>query len=673
LAALSFDGARPGESKMSHPIPRRALTAVLTVAACGAPPAIAQEFAASLEDTLEQDDSKAGSGGKKQHRSVQDDATPWIGESVQVTARGTAADWPTTLATEWLDYTDAIAAPADFQDLIVRVPGVAATGQNGLFETFSIRGSGGNEILILLGGMPVTSQRRAGVPVAFVEPALLGDINVTRGPSVVHFGAGALGGAISIEPRWFDTTTFAGGYASAGDEATLIAGTGSESFSFGAARHQAGTSAAPDGTPLNTRYERESATAQYRTRLGGFDIDALLMPSRTENIGKSNSRYPTRDTTYPEDSHMLGRLRLRHDSGFQASVQAHDQYLGTHNQRPNTPDTFAAIRSTDIGAIAQQAFDVGDFSNDIGVEYLGRRNVTGYDAATSVHNRSYSLRDAGEDAWSVFALTDWRLAPQFALELGGRVTSIGQDQRGASSRDSDSAFTAGAVWTPTAASRWTLNLASGYRFATLEERFYTGVTAQGGIVGNPDLGSEHSLGIDLGHAWQAGDWTTEIHAWRMDVDDLIQLIELQPDVQGYVNVGEAELHGVEATLGWTPSADLALRATGGWVHGEDGTGTPLYGLAPLTASLEAKYHFADFMLGIRYSHRWRVNRPGFEEVERDAVDIVDADLRYRITPQLDLQAYVRNAFNRQYYATADELSTFAQERSIGLNVIWTMH
>ena len=660
---------------MSHSFPRSALTAVLGVAACAAVPAVSQEFAASLEDredALEQDDSRT-SGKHIKHRAAQDDPAPWIGESVQVTARGTAADWPTTLATEWLDYADAVAAPADFQDLIVRVPGIAATGQNGLFETFSIRGSGGNEILLLLGGMPVTSQRRAGVPMAFVEPALLGDINVTRGPSVVHFGAGALGGAISIEPRWFDTTTFAGGYASSGDEATLIAGTGSPSFSLGAARHRAGNSAAPDGTPLNTRYERESATAQYRTRLGEFDVDALLMPSRTENIGKSNNRYPTRDTTYPEDSHTLGRLRVRHDNGFQASLQAHDQYLGTRNQRPNTPDKFAAISSTDIGATVQQAFDVGDFSNDIGVEYLGRRNVTGYDAATSVHNRSYSLRDAGEDAWSLFALTDWRLAPQFALELGGRFTSIGQDQRGANSRDSDSAFTAGALWTPTAASRWTVNLASGYRFATLEERFYTGVTAQGGIVGNPDLGSEHSLGIDLGHAWQAGDWGTEIHAWRMDVDDLIQLIELQPEIQGYVNVGEAELYGAEAALAWTPSTDLSLRASGAWVRGKDGSGMPLYGIAPMTTALEAKYHFADVTLGARYSHRWSVNHPGFEEVERDTVDIVDADLRYHITPQLDLQMYVRNAFNEQYYATADELSTFAQERSIGFNLVWTAY
>lgn len=602
-----------------------------------------------------------------------DSTSTWVGEAVRVTAKGTAADWPSALATESLTFQDSIAVPQDFQDLITRVPGVGATGQNGLFETFSIRGSGANGILILVGGMPVTAQRRAGVPVAFVEPALLGDISVTRGPAVVHYGPGALGGAISIEPRWFDAPFVSGGYATAGDETMVAAGIGSEHVSIGVARHRAGDSESADGVPLNTSFERESATLQFRSRVGEFDFDGLLIPSRTENIGKSNSRYPTRDTTYPEDTHTLGRLRVRHDGGFEASVHAHDQYLGTWNQRPGSPDTFAAVQSLDIGATVQQTFQAGDFSTNIGLEYLGRKDVTAYDAAGSVNNRNYSLYNATEDGWSAFAISDWQLAPQWALEFGGRWSTIDQDHEAATLDDSDSAFTAGAVWTPTDASRWTLNLSSGYRFATLEERFYSGVTAQGEVVGNPNLGSEHSVGVDLGYAWQAGDWGTEVHVWRNDVDDLIQLIDLAPDVNGYANVGEAELYGAEAALGWTPTEGLALRGSLALVRGKDKqSGEPLYGIPPVIAELEAKYSFTDFTLGARYSHRWSMDRPGFEEVERDAVDIFDADLRYRIHPSLDLQFYVRNLLDEDYYATADELSTFGQERSVGVNFVWTL-
>lgn len=651
---------------MTHTLSRSAFAAVLSLAACAAPPVLAADALVDLEEETERaDDESPDAVG---------DGSTWVGEAVRVTAKGTAADVPSALATETLTWQDSVAAPQDFQDLIVRVPGVGATGQNGLFETFSIRGSGANGILILVGGMPVTAQRRAGVPVAFVEPALLGDLSVTRGPAVVHYGPGALGGAISIEPRWFDAPFVSGGYATAGDETMVSAGIGSEHVSIGVARHRAGDSESANGVPLNTSFERESATLQFRSRLGEFDVDGLLIPSRTENIGKSNSRYPTRDTTYPEDSHTLGRLRVRHEGGFEASVHAHDQYLGTWNQRPGTPDTFAAVQSLDIGATVQQTFETGNVSTNIGMEYLGRKDVTAYDAEGTVNNRTYSLYNASEEGWSVFAIADWQVAPEWALEFGGRWSTVDQDNEAATLDDSDSAFTAGAAWTPTDASRWTLNLSSGYRFATLEERFYSGVTAQGEVVGNPNLSSEHSFGVDLGHAWHAGNWGTEVHVWRTDVDDLIQLIDLAPDVNGYANVGEAELYGAEAALGWTPTAGFALRGSVALVRGEDKlTGDPLYGIPPVTAELEAKYSFSDFTLGARYSHRWKMDRPGFEEVERDAVDIFDADLRYRIHPSLDLQLYVRNLFDEDYYATADELSTFGQERSVGVNVVWTLH
>lgn len=657
---------------MARAFQRGASAAALSIAAFAAPPLLAEELsvAESESERRSQESGVASSAGRPD--SLLKD-TPWTTESIRVTARGTANDWPSALATDLVAYDDAIAAPADFQDLITRIPGVGATGQNGIFETFSIRGSGANGILILVGGMPITAQRRAGVPVAFVEPILLGDINVTRGPAVAHFGAGALGGAISIEPRWFDGSFVQGGYATSGDEVSLAAGTGSPVFSVAAARHQAGDSHAPDGTPLNTSYQRESASLQYRAQLGEFEMDALLLPSRTEDIGKSNSRYPVRDTTYPEDSHVLGRIRLRHANGFEATVHAHDQYLGTYNQRPGRDDTFAAVSSTDFGTTAQQTFTLGDFTSNIGLEYLGRRDVDGYDATGNVLNRTYSLENGSEDSWSLFALGDWRAAPDLGFEFGGRTTSIRQEQAGASSGNSATALTAGVAWTPNDRGRWTLNIASGYRFPTLEERFYTGVTAQGEIVGNPDLGAERSRGIDLGYAMHSGNWGGEIHFWRSRVDDLIQLTELAADVNGFVNVGKARLHGAEAVLGWSPTDELTLRSSVTVVRGSDDTGERLYGIPPVTADLEARYRTPKFEFGARYSHRWKMDRPGFEELERDAVDMVDADARYRFTPSFNVQLYLRNAFDKQYYATSDELSTFAPERSVGINLNWTMH
>lgn len=596
-----------------------------------------------------------------------------LDEAISVTAaRGTAADEPSALATNVLRWQDEVASPIDFQDLVVRVPGVSVTGQNGIFETFSIRGSGGNGILVLVGGMPITAQRRAGVPVAFVEPGLLGEINVTRGPATVHFGPGALGGAISIEPRWFQGTELMGGYVDSGDEYTLLAGYGTESFSIGAARHQSNDTESANGTPLNNSFERDSLSLQFRQQFGDFNLDGLLLPSRTDNIGKGNSRFPVRDTTYPEDDHTVARLRLSHANGFQASVHAHDQSLLTYNQRPGAADTFAYVESLDVGATLQQTYSRDSARYNFGLEFLGRRDVTAFDASrTFESNRRFSLTDAKENNLSLFAIGDWTLTDTWALEAGARISWIEQEQAGADSNDHDAGVTVGLAWTPVDAHRVTLNLASGYRFATLEERFFSGVTPQGEIVGNPNLSSESSLGLDLGHAWQAGDWTTEVHLWRTDVDDLIQLFAIASGVNGYTNVGEAQLWGVDGAVGWTPTENLVLRASLTHVRSKDErSGDPLYGSPPLTAALELKYDLGDFTIGTYYSHRWRVKRPGFEEVARDAVDTVDADLTWHATPDLDLQVFVRNAFNEDYFATSDVLSALAPERAVGFNVIW---
>lgn len=593
-------------------------------------------------------------------------------DPVTVTARGTVAHVPSALATEYVSWQDSVGAPVDFQDLITRVPGVGSTGQNGLFETFSIRGSGGNGILVLVGGMPITAQRRAGVPVAFVEPSLLGAINVTRGPATVHFGPGALGGAISIEPRWFDQAKASVGYASSGNETSVMAGYGNESFSIAAARHRAGDSEAANGTPLNSSFDRISASLQYRARLGDFAFDALLLPSQTDDIGKSNNRFPARDTTYPEDDHVLGRLRLQHDNGFSASVYAHDQSLLTFNQRPGSADTFAYIESFDYGTTVQQMLQRGDFNYNFGVEYLGRRDVNGFDARGSLSNRSFSLRDASEDAWSLFGLADWQVSPQLGLEFGARHSTIDQAQAGAEASDSDQAYTLGAAWTPTERSRWTLSLASGYRFATLEERYFTGITAVGEIVGDPNLSTERSRGIDLGYGWQSGDFDGVIHIWQTRVDDLIQLFQIEGDINGYTNIGSAKLHGAEGSLGWSATSSLSLRAGATLVRSKDEmTGDPLYGSPPLTATLEARYEFTDVTLGAFYTHRWAMDRPGFDELERHAVDILDLDLNWRIGESWKLQLYLRNALNEDYFATADELSTFGQERSVGFNLVWS--
>jgi iron complex outermembrane receptor protein len=623
-----------------------------------ASPAPSLEFSADTP-------AEAGAPGRDESRQL---------DEIEVVAKGTAADLPDTLSTDLINWRETPGAPVDVQDMLVRIPGVGATGQNGAFETFSIRGSGGNGILVLLGGMPISAQRRAGVPISFVEPALLGALSVTRGPATVHFGPGALGGAISIEPQWFDGSELTGGYASAGRESLLVAGHGSEAFSVGLARHRAGDSEAADGTALNTSYVRDSASLQWQRGFGDLQLDALLLPSRTTDIGKSNSRFPQRDSTYPEDRHTLASLHLRHADGFDVRLSGHDQSLLTYNQRPGSPDTWAYIESRDYGLTAQHTWQSDALALNAGLEYLGRRSVNGFDARQTLANRVFSLRDASEDIGSAFGIADWTLHDSLKIEAGARASRVRQAQRGARSSDTDRAFNLGSVWSLGAGQQLSLNLASGYRFATLEERFFSGVTPQGEIVGNPDLGSERSLGLDLGYGLRRDSWQLQANLWRTNVDDLIQLFQVAQGVNGYTNIGDAKLHGFELSLGWQASEALNLQASTAVVRSKNAlSGQPLYGAPPLTFTLDARYALGPGSLGLVYQHRARMDRPGFEEVERPSVTLVDLDYSLPIGTQWNLQLYVRNALDSTYFATPDELSALAPERSFGVNLRWSRY
>jgi iron complex outermembrane receptor protein len=261
-------------------------------------------------------------------------------------------------------------------------------------------------------------------------------------------------------------------------------------FSLGAARHDSGDTEAPDGTPLHTQFDRVSAVMQFRHRFDAWVFDAMLAPSRTDDIGKSNSRFPARDTIYRTTTTTSAAYACATRNGFQASVQGHDQHLRTVNRRPNFATTFADVESRDFGATVQQTFTTGTWSHDIGLEYLGRRNVDAFDA--TARSRTGATR------FATAARTGGRYSPSATgtCRPGSRWSSARatpastQDQDNADELDdSATGFTVGAVWTASDSNRFSLNLASGYRFASLEERFFSGVTAQGEVVGNPDLGS----------------------------------------------------------------------------------------------------------------------------------------------------------------------------------------
>ena len=83
-------------------------------------------------------------------------------------------------------------------DLMVAIPGVAASGQGGLFQSYSLRGFGRSRIRTEVSGVPIITDRRAGNSLSFLPPAFIDTLRADMGPASSLYGSGAMGGVMSV-------------------------------------------------------------------------------------------------------------------------------------------------------------------------------------------------------------------------------------------------------------------------------------------------------------------------------------------------------------------------------------------------------------------------------------------------------------------------------------------
>src|SRR6056297_519341 len=116
--------------------------------------------------------------------------------------RDVAAD-VTTLTREELEET----LTATLPDMFRFVPGVSHEGAGSRFgaEGISIRGIGGNRVALEIDGVPVSEQFAIGnfshATRDFIDPALVGRVEILRGPASALYGSSALGGVVAVRTR----------------------------------------------------------------------------------------------------------------------------------------------------------------------------------------------------------------------------------------------------------------------------------------------------------------------------------------------------------------------------------------------------------------------------------------------------------------------------------------
>jgi iron complex outermembrane receptor protein len=582
---------------------------------------------------------------------------------------------PVSVAATSVKPAEKPAPPSTLQEVIEGVPGVAESGQGGLFQTYSVRGIAGQRVLNLLAGARLVTERRAGVAFSFIDPLLLGTVDVVRGPSSSYYGSGALGGVIQAFPERYDQLRLAAGYASAGDEHYQLVGWGAGGWSAAVAHRQMSDAETPDGERLFSRFEQWSGVLEKLWEVGdGTALELVVVPSAGRDIGKPNAELPERTTLYPEENHLVASLTARKAGSYRLNVWAHPNELETRVTEVGSLDRVDN-EAADFGANAQWELSLpGRLSGRVGLDYFGRRGVRATEESFGpggvLLDRRTTL-DGSEDEAAVYGALR-RSFGTTTVETGARFTYLTQDNAGFSAQD-DTAWAGfvGATRPLGGGFELAANVGTGLRFPSLSERFFTGTTGRGDVISNVGLEPERSVSADAGVRYFGERLFVAAYAFRNEIDDYIERISVEPGVRTFVNLTSGTLTGVEMNGFYQATDALRLSWDGQAIEGEDDGGAPLADVPPDRVALQGDWRRGRWALQGRLQHRFEKDEPGPGEQPVPSADILSAALAYEIRDGFRLSLTGDNLLDETYLPSADEQSVPAPERSIGLGVTWT--
>ncbi len=574
--------------------------------------------------------------------------------------------------TSYTDMARLMASPVNLATLMDRQPGVAFNGQGGLFQTVSIRGLARQRVGNFFMDIPLLSERRAGTASSFIDASMLSGVELVRGPATTAYGSGNIGGLIRSHPAEFSGMNARLAWGGTGDENAQFFGFGNGRV-FGAISRRASDNAeTPEGELLNTQFEQSNLLAggSHETAQAVYELVSLFSYGR--DIGKSNNRYPDQQiASYPREQHWLTQLSRASD-GYSASVYFHYQDLETTVLRPAQRRDTVVSSALDFGA--RYASNWGDDRDwRWGAEYMGRRNVESEEWRTEVgaaKGPKQQTLAAEQDELAVFleGRREWR---QLTATAGLRFTGQHQNARGWSSVDEQllSGYL-GAAWALDSNWRATAELARGARVANLSEKYFSGTTGRGTVVGNPLLDPELADSIDVGLLRETVRSRVEVHLFHFWLDDFIERVAVGTDTLSFRNQDGGRLKGMDFVAAWELTPGWELQLGGHYQEGDNHGGGELQDVSPNQLSAGLQYEGNGWRWSLDYRHRFSKGRVGEGEQPVGDANLLSLMVSRELSESLSLTLWGRNLFNESYLITTDELSTNAEKVAFGIELSW---
>ncbi|HUP59378.1 MAG TPA: TonB-dependent receptor [Thermoanaerobaculia bacterium] len=563
--------------------------------------------------------------------------------------------------------------PAHVAEAIAATPGIALRGE-GPAAVPVVRGLAGGRTLLIVVDARIVAERRAGPSATFLDPFILGAIEISRGPGSVAYGSDAIGGIVHMRPRdpipgqpdfRYDAWTAFG--AENGRSAAVEVSADAFGGAVLASVHARAADDAEDGDGRridNSQYRDRGALLRFVRDASWGRMRVGVMTSVARDTGAPSSDAVL--TIYPNERATLLTFGLDMTPKRLWSAASVRASLGSYSITTNR------VRATGVESAEVKARDA---SFRVSGERTSERSrlVTGADFVSRFDLRAPgSIEDAAKHDAGLFASFDTRASQSLQLAAGIRGDHIRVRNRGGffgdrSRRDfalsGHLAATAGPFRNVTA----TMQLASGYREPVLSDRFFRGVSGRGFVTGNPDLEPERSLQLDAAVRWSGARSTVALFAYGYRIEDLVERYRSGADFF-FRNRGEADIRGVELEVSSRLPRDFEWQLGAALARGETETGSYLDDIAPPSLHSSLRWAAERASAFVTLSAYGRDERPGPVEVERAGYASVDAGAGWRIAPKFELRVVVRNLMDAQHFGSSDATAAFAPGRSVTIGV-----
>ncbi|MGZ5497899.1 MAG: TonB-dependent receptor [Candidatus Aminicenantales bacterium] len=577
------------------------------------------------------------------------------------------------------------------------IPGVGALGSAGFSLVPSVRGLARRRVLYLVDGARLESDRRTGPNASFVSPDDIERIEVLRSASSVFYGSDAIGGVIHILTRApsFERGLrgrLQAGYGTVNGEKRVGLGlegaTGRWGFSLSFHRDDAGLYRAPGGTKiLQSQFTQGSLLAKAALRTDKREIDIGFLAARGTDIGKPSSTASTKPTWYPRENQNLIQVHWKEknvgkDGEILFHAFANPNFLETLTDTYDgflTKESYAKTDSAEFGAQASYSKKISpSFRLEGGLDYFGRGGAHAYNKYTSFDEfgavtdiqEEYPYLSASRGDFGAFLSADFTGIRRLDILGGVRYDLLRMKAQPSSEvtpvLTNDSQPTGFVAVSYKLAKELTafVNVSRAYRLASINERFYTGISGRGFIIGQPGLQPESSFNLDGGLRLPGKRYFFGLYAFRYLIDDMIERFRLDPTTYTYGNIERGLLRGFEfeaeafVLSGWKVFGNFAV------IRGRSlATGDPLNDVAPFRVFTGTRYWRGRFSAELNATFSAAKSDPGPAEIAVASSELVNLKAGY-VWRGLDFFVMLANVFNATYIARSDPDAMFEPGRNL---------